>query len=56
VTLTTPNGQTERFMAGDVALVPKGIEYKWSSNTTRKFWVIFDNDPPAPPSTVPKSR
>jgi uncharacterized cupin superfamily protein len=46
VTLTTPEGQTERFKAGDVALVPKGIEYKWSSDTTRKFWVIFDNDPP----------
>jgi uncharacterized cupin superfamily protein len=50
VTLTTPQGQLERFKAGDVALVPKGIEYKWSSDTTRKFWVIFDNDPPARPS------
>src|SRR5262245_1611475 len=47
VTLSTPDGQTERFKAGDVALVPKGIEYKWSSDTARKFWVIFDNDPPA---------
>jgi uncharacterized cupin superfamily protein len=47
VTLTTPTGQMERFKAGEVALVPKGIEYKWSSDTTRKFWVIFDNDPPA---------
>jgi uncharacterized cupin superfamily protein len=47
VTLTTPDGQTEKFKAGDVALVPKGIDYKWSSDTTRKFWVIFDNDPPA---------
>lgn len=46
VTLTTPDGQTERFKAGDVALVPKGIEYKWSSDTTRKFWVIFDSEPP----------
>jgi uncharacterized cupin superfamily protein len=46
VTLTTPGGQVECFKAGDVALVPKGIEYKWSSDTTRKFWVIFDNDPP----------
>ena len=51
VTLTTPGGQTERFKAGDVALVPKGIEYKWSSDTTRKFWVIFDADPPARPSS-----
>ena len=47
VTLTTPEGQTEKFKAGDVALVPKGIDYKWSSDTTRKFWVIFDTDPPA---------
>jgi uncharacterized cupin superfamily protein len=47
VTLTTPDGQTEKFKAGEVAFVPKGIEYKWSSDTTRKYWVIFDNDPPA---------
>jgi uncharacterized cupin superfamily protein len=50
VTLSTPDGQTERFKAGDVALVPKGIEYKWSSDTTRKFWVIFDNEPPKRPT------
>jgi uncharacterized cupin superfamily protein len=56
VTLTTPAGQTEKFKAGDVALVPKGIDYKWSSDTTRKFWVIFDNEPPERPSTVPKGR
>ena len=42
-TLSTPDGQTERFTAGQVALVPKGIEYKWSSDTVRKFWAIFDN-------------
>jgi len=48
VTLTTPDGQTERFKAGDVALVPRGIEYKWSSDLTRKFWVIFDSDPARP--------
>ena len=24
------------------ALVPRGIRYKWSSDTVRKFWVIFD--------------
>jgi uncharacterized cupin superfamily protein len=41
-TLTTPDGQEERFNAGEAALVPKGIEYKWSSDTVRKFWVIFD--------------
>ncbi len=44
VTLTTPDGLEERFKAGDVALVPKGIEYKWSSDTVRKYWVIFDKD------------
>jgi uncharacterized cupin superfamily protein len=48
VTLTTPDGQTERFKAGDVALVPRGIEYKWSSDLTRKFWVIFDSEPARP--------
>ena len=48
VTLTTPDGQTERFKAGDVALVPRGIEYKWSSDLTRKFWVIFDSEPAGP--------
>jgi uncharacterized cupin superfamily protein len=44
VTLSTPDGQEERFKAGEVALVPKGIEYKWSSDTVRKYWVIFDKD------------
>jgi uncharacterized cupin superfamily protein len=44
VTLSTPDGQTHQFKAGDVALVPKGIDYKWSSDTLRKFWVIFDKD------------
>ena len=45
VTLSTPDGQVEKFKAGDVALVPRGIEYKWSSDTVRKFWVIFDREP-----------
>lgn len=45
VTLSTPDGQQEVFKAGDVALVPRGIEYKWSSDTVRKFWVIFDREP-----------
>ena len=44
VTLTTPDGQEERFKTGDVALVPKGIDYKWSGDTVRKFWAIFDKD------------
>src|SRR5262245_46926091 len=56
VTLTTPDGQKERFNAGDVALVPKGIDYTWSSDTARKFWVIFDNDPPARPSAAVEER
>lgn len=43
VTLSTPEGQVEHFTAGDVALVPRGIRYKWSSDTARKFWVIFDS-------------
>jgi uncharacterized cupin superfamily protein len=45
VTLSTPNGKSETFKAGDVALVPKGAAYKWSSDRTRKFWVSFDRDP-----------
>ncbi len=48
VTLTTPDGQAERFKAGDGALVPRGIEYKWGSDLTRKFWVIFDGEPARP--------
>jgi len=50
VTLSTPEGQVERFTAGDVALVPKGIRYKWSGDTVRKFWVIFDAQTAPPPS------
>ena len=42
VTLSTPDGHVQQFKAGDVALVPRGIRYKWSSDTVRKFWVIFD--------------
>lgn len=56
VTLTTPDGQTERFKAGDVALVPRGIEYKWSSDLTRKFWVIFDSDPARPTAAAADGR
>ena len=47
VTLTTDDGQVEHFKAGEVALVPKGIRYKWSSDNVRKFYVIFDKDAPA---------
>lgn len=46
VTLSTPQGQSETFTAGEVALVPAGVRYKWSSDTVRKYWVIFDNTAP----------
>ncbi len=42
VSLIDKNGREEKFQTGDVALVPKGIEYQWKSDTVRKFWVIFD--------------
>jgi uncharacterized cupin superfamily protein len=45
VTLSTPDGKSQTFKAGDVALVPKGATYKWTSGRLRKFWVIFDHDP-----------
>src|ERR1700733_798147 len=45
VTLSTPDGGSQTFKAGDIALVPKGADYKWSSGRARKFWVIFDRDP-----------
>ena len=51
VTLSTPEGQVERFTAGEVALVPKGIRYKWSGDTVRKFWVIFDAQVTPPPTS-----
>lgn len=54
VTLSTPDGQVEHFTAGDVALVPRGISYKWSSDTARKFWVIFDAVPKASDSSTAK--
>jgi uncharacterized cupin superfamily protein len=42
VSLVEKDGNEQKFQAGDVALVPKGIEYKWKSDTVRKYWVIFD--------------
>ena len=45
VTLSTPDGKSQTFKAGDIALVPKGATHKWSSGRVRKFWVIFDPDP-----------
>jgi uncharacterized cupin superfamily protein len=51
VTLSTSDGQVEHFKAGDVALVPKGIKYKWESDTARKYYVIFDTPPPSANAT-----
>ena len=42
VSLVDEKGREEKFQAGDVALVPKGIQYQWKGETVRKFWVIFD--------------
>jgi uncharacterized cupin superfamily protein len=42
VSLVEKNGREQKFEAGEVAFVPKGIEYKWKSDTVRKYWVIFD--------------
>jgi uncharacterized cupin superfamily protein len=42
VSLVEKSGREQKFQAGEVALVPKGIEYKWKGDTVRKFWVIFD--------------
>jgi uncharacterized cupin superfamily protein len=42
VSLVDEQGREEKFQAGDVALVPKGIQYQWKGETVRKFWVIFD--------------
>jgi uncharacterized cupin superfamily protein len=57
VTLSTPSGQSETFHAGEAALVPRGIDYKWSSDTARKFYVIFDTEPkPAAVVTTPSGN
>jgi uncharacterized cupin superfamily protein len=45
VTLSSPDGTSETFKAGDVALVPRGAQSKWSSGKIRKFWVAFDLAP-----------
>jgi len=42
VTLSSPDGASETFKAGDVALVPRGAQSKWSSGKIRKFYVTFD--------------
>ena len=43
-TLIESDGE-QTFGPGDVALVPKGAQFKWKSDTLRKYWVIFDNAP-----------
>lgn len=45
VTLSSPDGTSETFKTGDVALVPRGAQSKWSSGKIRKFWVAFDLAP-----------
>jgi uncharacterized cupin superfamily protein len=47
VTLSSPDGKLETFKAGDVALVPRGAQSKWSSGKIRKFYVTFDYEPRA---------
>lgn len=42
VTLSSPDGKSEMFKAGDVALVPRGAQSKWSSGKIRKVYVTFD--------------
>jgi len=42
VSLIGKDGREQKFEAGEVVLVPKGIEYKWKGDTVRKYWVIFD--------------
>jgi uncharacterized cupin superfamily protein len=51
VTLSTVDGTSQAFKAGDVAQVPKGVAHKWSSGRLRKCWVIFDHDPRSVTST-----
>lgn len=45
VTLSSPDGKSETFKAGDVALVPRGAQSKWNSGKIRKFYVTFDYEP-----------
>ena len=52
VTLTQPDGSEHTFGAGDAVLVPKGATHKWSSDTLRKFWIIFDQEPRS--ETIPR--
>ncbi|MGP0070982.1 MAG: cupin domain-containing protein [Bryobacteraceae bacterium] len=47
VTLSSPDGKSQTFKAGDVALVPRGAQSKWSSGKIRKFYVTFDYEPSA---------
>lgn len=47
VTLSSPDGKSETFKAGDVALEPRGAQSKWSSGKIRKFYITFDYEPTA---------
>ncbi|MBV9771232.1 MAG: DUF861 domain-containing protein, partial [Bryobacterales bacterium] len=47
VTLSSPDGKSETFKTGDVALVARGAQSKWSSGKIRKFYVTFDYEPTA---------
>ncbi len=41
LTLTHPDGQVERFAAGDTFFIPKGTPLTWEINETlRKFYMI----------------
>jgi len=45
VTLSSPDGTSQTFKAGEVALEPRGAQSKWSSGKIRKFYVTFDYEP-----------
>ena len=47
VTLSSPDGTSETFKAGDAVLVPRGAQSKWSSGKVKKYWAAFDFGPSA---------
>jgi uncharacterized cupin superfamily protein len=46
MTMTTADGQQEVFKAGEVALIPKGLDVKLKADNVRIYFVTFDRDPP----------
>ena len=49
VTITESDGRSETFGAGECFVVPKGLRCTWHMPvTTRKFYVIFDQQARAP--------